>query len=203
MRAKSKIAAVAFGILMLATMFVSAASAECGPLNGPKFQKQSWDGASSPASFLQVNNPLEPIVGMWHVQFIAEGNKGSMAPPDNTVIDSALVVWHADGTEIMNSGRPAQDGNFCMGVWERTGFFRYRLNHFALGNDTANSPSGIGNPAGPTRFQESVLVSPDGNHYTGNFTLDAANPDGSPAAHIVGVVKATRITLNTTIQGIL
>lgn len=103
----------------------------------------------------------------------------------------------------MNSVRPAQDGNFCMGVWERTGFFRYKLNHFALGNDTTNSPTGIGNPAGPTRFQKTVVVSPDGNHYTGNFIIDAVNPDGSPAAHLVGMIKATRVTLNTTIEGIL
>ena len=140
---------------------------------------------------------------MWRVQFIAEGNTGSMAPPDGVVIDNAIVVWHADGTEIMNSGRPAQDGNFCLGVWERKGFFRYKVNHFALGNDTSNAPSGIGNPGGPTRIQESVTLSPDGNHYTGSFTLDATNPDGSSAAHIVGVIKGTRINVNTTIQSIL
>lgn len=200
MKAKRKFATI-LGIVALAMVFVSTANAACGPQS--QLKPQSWNGASGVASLLPINNFLEPIVGMWHVQFIAQGNKGSMAPPDGTVIDSALVVWHADGTEIMNSGRPAQDGNFCMGVWERTGFFRYQLNHFALGNDTENSPSGIGNPAGPTRFQETVVVSPDGNHYSGQFTLDGVNPDGSPAAHIVGILKATRVTVHTTIQGIL
>lgn len=200
MKAKRKFATI-LGIVALATMFVSTANAACGSQG--KLKPQSWNGASSSASILPVNNFFEPIVGMWQVQFIAEGNKGSMAPPDGAVIDNAVVVWHADGTEIMNSGRPAQDGNFCLGVWERTGIFRYKLNHFALGNDTENAPTGVGNPAGPTRIQESVILSPDGNHYTGSFTLDATNPDGSSAAHIVGVLKATRINLNTTIQNLL
>jgi len=202
MRVKNKIAAVAFGIVMLAAMFVSAASAECGPMNGAKFQKQSWDGMSSPASLLQVNFPFfnEPIVGMWHVIFTAKGNTGAMAPPDGTPIDNAIVVWHSDGTEIMNSGRPAQDGNFCLGVWEPTGRFRYKVNHFALGNDTTNAPSGIGNPAGPTHIQESVALGLDGNHYSGTFILDATDTSGNVVAHILGVIKATRITVNTPVS---
>ena len=202
MRVKNKIAAVAFGIVMLAAMFVSAASAECGPMNGAKFQKQSWDGMSSPASLLQVNFPFfnEPIVGMWHVIFTAKGNTGAMAPPDGAPIDNAIVVWHSDGTEIMNSGRPAQDGNFCLGVWEPTGRFRYKVNHFALGNDTTNAPSGIGNPAGPTHIQESVALGLDGNHYSGTFILDATDTSGNVVAHILGVIKATRITVNTPVS---
>lgn len=198
MRAKSKITTV-LGIVVLATMFVSVASAECGPQQGAKFQKQSWDGVSNPASLLQVNFPFfnEPIVGMWHVVFTAEGNKGSMAPPDGAIIDNAVAVWHNDGTEIMNSGRPAQDGNFCLGVWEPTGHYRYKLNHFALGNDTTNAPSGIGNPAGPTHIQETVTLGLDGDHFTGTFILDATSPTGSIEAHIIGSIKATRITVNT------
>ena len=196
MRAKSKIAAVAFGIVMLATMFVSAANAECGHLNG-QLKQQSWDGASSPASLLQVNDPFEPIVGMWHVIFTGEGNTGETAGLNGAPVDNAIVVWHTDGTEIMNSGRPAQDGNFCLGVWQRTGFLRYRVNHFALGNDMSNAPSGIGNPAGPTHITENVVLSPDGNHYTGTFTIDSSDTSGNVTAHIVGVIKATRITINT------
>lgn len=199
MRIKNKLASVAVGIVVLATMFVATASAECGP----QFKKQSWDGASNPASLLQVNEQFEPVVGMWHVLFIAEGNTGSMAPPDGAVIDNAVVVWHADGTEIMNSGRPAQDGNFCLGVWQRTGFFQYSVNHFALGNDTTNAPTGIGNPAGPTRIVENIVLSRDCRHYTGKFTLDATDTNGVVTAHIVGMIKATRLTINSTIQNLL
>jgi hypothetical protein len=73
----------------------------------------------------------------------AEANKEG--PPDDTPIDSGYVQWHSDGTEIMNSGRPPQNGDFCLGVWEKTGRSRYKLNHFALGNviDPTN-PTAIG-----------------------------------------------------------
>jgi hypothetical protein len=91
-----------------------------------------------------------------------------------------------------------------MGVWKKTGTNKYKLNHFAwLANDTSNSPSGIGNPAGPTRFFEEITLSPDGNHYSGRFTLDAYDTSGTQVAHIVGVIAATRITINTTAPDLL
>jgi len=119
----------------------------------------------------------------------------------HTPMDNAIVVWHSDKTEIMNSGRPPQDGDFCMDVWKRTGKSRYKLNHFAWGgNDTTNTPSGIGNPTGPTRIVEEVTLSPDGNHYVGTFTLDATDTSGTPMAHIIGVITATRVTDGATRQ---
>ncbi len=91
------------------------------------------------------------IVGMWHVVFTAHSMNG--VPLPNPVIDNSVVVWHADGTEIMNSSRPAQDCNFCLGVWKQTGKFTYFLNHLPWqGNDTSGGASGIGNPQGGHRF---------------------------------------------------
>jgi hypothetical protein len=117
------------------------ANAECGNAPGLKpsasVLRQSWEGGAqfNAASILLVSDHHDdPIVGFWKVAFTAKGNSDI---PDGVVIDSALVVWHNDGTEIMNSGRPPQDGNFCMGVWERVGKSKYKLNHFALGNDRA------------------------------------------------------------------
>jgi hypothetical protein len=104
----------------------------------------------------------------------------------------------------MNSGRPAQDGDFCMGVWEEVGRCHYKLNHFAwMGNDTTNAPGGIGNPAGPTRIVEDVTVSPDGKHYSGTFTLDAYDTSFNQTAHIVGVLNGTRITMGTTVNDLM
>jgi len=78
------------------------------------------------------------------------------------------------------------------------------LNHFAwLANDTENAPSGIGNPAGPTRVVEEIILSPDGKRYSGKFTLDAYDPAGNPVAHIVGTISATRIDLDTTVANLL
>jgi len=185
------------GIILMGALLSGSAFAGCADQgkskHGASLLPQSWNGNSSD----------DPIVGMWHVTFTAEGNEAG--PPDNTPIDNSLVVWHSDHTEIMASSRPAQDGNYCLGVWERTDRFKYKLNHLPWlgGSDTTNAPSGIGNPTGPTRLLEEVTLSPDGKHYRGRFTLDAYDTAGNLTTHIVGVVAATRVTVDTTVQDLL
>lgn len=143
------------------------------------------------------------IVGFWHVIFTAKTMNGAAIA--DTVIDNALVAWHSDGTETMNSGRPPQDGNFCMGVWEQTGPSTYSLNHFALGNQYApGTPNGVvGDPAGPTRITQSVKVDPDGKHYSGTFTLRAHDTSGQQTVMFTGEISATRISLDTTVTDLL
>jgi hypothetical protein len=189
-----------------ACLLTATASAACGDANklGGNLHQQSWQGADplQPGSLLTIADDSDPIVGMWHVTFTAQGNDNG--PPDGTPIDNSLVTWHSDGTELMNSARPPQDGDFCMGVWKRTGRFKYKLNHFAwFANDTVGAPSGIGNPTGPTRILQQITLSQDGKHYSGTFTLDAYDTSGAQVAHIVGVIAATRITINTTVPDLL
>jgi hypothetical protein len=196
----------AFGAVLLVTMLSAWASAGCvdASKSGAKLQRQSWQDSDplQPGSLLTIAEDTDPIVGMWHVAFTAEGNTGG--PPDGTPIDNALATWHSDGTELMNSARPPQDGDFCMGVWKKTGNNRYKLNHFAwFANDTANAPGSIGNPTGPTRILQQISLSADGSHYSGTFTLDAYDTSGNHVAHIVGVIAATRITTNTTVPDLL
>jgi hypothetical protein len=197
--AKSRILALAF---VSSCLLAATADAACGD-SKLKFQRQSLDGLQAgPASLQLVADGIDPIVGMWHVTFTAWGNE--QGPPNGTPIDNALVTWHSDGTELMNSARPPQDGDFCMGVWKKTAINKYKLNHFAwLANDTANAPGGIGNPTGPVRIFEEVTLSTDGKHYTGRFTLDAYDTLGNQVAHIVGMIAGTRITLDTTVGDLL
>ena len=108
---------IKFSVLALVSTCLLAASANaaCGDSTklGAMLHRQSWQGSDpfKPGSLLRVaDDDRDPIVGMWHVTFTAEGNE--IGPPDNTPIDNALVTWHSDGTEIMNSARPPQDGNF-------------------------------------------------------------------------------------------
>jgi hypothetical protein len=192
-------------VAVASLLFVAAnAKASCGSFSqlgaGKLVHPASWDTQSGPAHSTEAGEAS--IVGMWHVTFTAKGN--SEGPPDNTPIDNAIIVWHSDRTEIMNSGRPAQDGDFCMGVWEEVGRCHYKLNHFAwMGNDTTNAPGGIGNPTGPTRITEDVTVSPDGKHYSGTFTLDAYDTSFNLTTHIVGVLNGTRITMGTTVNDLM
>jgi hypothetical protein len=193
------------GVVLLVTMLSAWASAACGDANkfGANLHRQSWQGSDplQPGSLLRISEDSDSIVGMWHVTFTAQGNPNG--PPDGTPIDNALATWHSDGTELMNSARPPQDGDFCMGIWKRTGRFTYKLNHFAwFANDAAN-PGGIGNPTGPARVLQQITLSEDGKHYSGTFTLDAYDTSGTQVAHIVGVIAATRITINTTVPDLL
>jgi hypothetical protein len=192
--------------LLSACLLTATASAACGDASkfGGNLHRQSWPD-SDPLQFgslLRIADDSDPIVGMWHVAFTAQGNEAG--PPDGTPIDNALATWHSDGTELMNSVRPPQDGDFCMGVWKKIGKNTYKLNHFAwFANDTANAPSGIGNPTGPTRILQQIALSQDGKHYSGTFILDAYDTSGTQVAHIVGVIAATRITINTTVPDLL
>jgi hypothetical protein len=200
---KTKFVVLAFLSICLLAATASAGCVDSNKL-GALLHRQSWPGANSfqAGSLLAIAEDHDPIVGTWHATFTAQGNEAG--PPDGTPIDNALVTWHSDGTELMNSARPPQDGDFCMGVWKKTGRNTYKLNHFAwMGNDTTNAPSGIGNPQGPTRFFEEITLSPDGKHYTGHFTLDAYDTNGTQVAHIIGVTNGTRITLDTTVGDLL
>lgn len=193
-------------VLLLA--MAPGALAQCGlstKLTKPSSWRPQIGGAHLMNTGLARDNDEDSpsIVGMWHVIFTANTFNGEAIP--DTMIDNAMVVWHSDGTEIMNSNRPAQDGNYCLGVWEQTGKFKYFLNHLPWqGNDTANAPNGIGNPTGGAQIIEKVTLSQDGNSYSGMFTLTAYNPDGTPAGvQFTGTLAATRVTVTTRISDLL
>lgn len=134
------------------------------------------------------------IVGFWKAKFVAEGTPGI---PDGTVIDSPLVQWHADGTEIMNSSRPPATGNICLGVWQKSGPSSYELNHFALNFDSS------GNFIGPGQIREDITLDQKADQYEGSFTLDLFDPVGNLLSHIAGRVTATRITVDTPVGDVL
>jgi hypothetical protein len=119
--------AAALGLVLIGTILTAKASAECGSYllghkAGALVSPQSWSGAEfSSASPLLVSehDSNEPIVGMWKLTLTAQGNTGPGAPPDGAPLDIGFTQWHSDGTEIINSGRPPQDGSICLGVWEK------------------------------------------------------------------------------------
>jgi len=109
-----------------------------------------------------------PITGFWKIQ---------LALPDGTVIDQGYATWHADGTEIINSSRPPISGNFCMGVWKRTGRSTYKLNHLRWGGTPvershwSHQPKGRGRPG------------PQPQQLRGTFTVDQYDVNGNVIGH--------------------
>jgi hypothetical protein len=141
------------------------------------------------------------------VVFTAQTQNGEAIPvTGGVVIDNSVVVWHGDGTEIMNSSRSAQDGNFCLGVWKRTGDRTYLLNHIPWqGNvyDPTVPPDVIGQPQGGAQIIEKITLRPDGNSYTGTFTLHAYDTSGNVYVWFTGVLSAKRITPDTPFSALL
>ncbi|MGB8030058.1 MAG: hypothetical protein WCF30_10375 [Terracidiphilus sp.] len=200
---------IAASIFGLALMCVPNAHAACGGVALPQAHPSSLQlqlGSARLVRAALADQDGASIIGMWHVTFTSHGSDSDL--PEGAPVDNALVVWHGDNTEIMNSDRPPQDGNFCMGVWKQTGEYTYKLNHFAWFSnvyDPTNpaSWSEIGPAQGPTHIVEEITLSPDGNHYSGTFTLDAYDTSGNATVHIVGVLSGTRITMDTTVPGLL
>jgi hypothetical protein len=187
--------------LVLAIIVVPFAKAECGGLvksvKPASFGLRANSGHVMLAALGEDRDDVS-IVGMWHVVLTANAMNGQPIP--DTVVDNSLAVWHSDGTELIESDRPPQDGQLCLGVWKQTGKLKYFLNHIPwLGNDTANAPAGIGNPTGPSQLTENVTLSPNGNHYSGMFTLTAYDTSFNPTVTFKGKLSATRITTSTTI----
>ena len=203
------------GALFLAFSMVPSASAKCG-LPAKQVKPASWHPQYGAASRLLVGAGLgaglddrdeheASIVGFWHVIFTAKTANPDDIPAGGAVIDNAVVVWHSDGTEIMNSARSAQDGNFCLGVWERTGVRTYYINHIPWqGNvfDPTVPPDTIGQPQDGGQIIEKITLSPDGNSYSGTFILKAYK-GGTVYQTFTGVISAKRITVNTPFSDLL
>jgi len=186
----------------LLTVLVSQASA-CGDLTGVQppltFMQQALSlrvlSARSSTPTVEAAGQAAPsIVGMWNVQYLAQGNLTHNPPiGDGTMVDWGYSQWHSDGTEILNSGghTPGTE-NFCLGVWGRTGYLTYELNHFALSYDFTSQTL-----AAYVNIREHVTLSPSGDMYTGTFTIDVYDPKGNHIDHIAGNVNGQRITVDS------
>jgi hypothetical protein len=74
----------------------------------------------------------------------------------------------------------------------QTGASTYVLNHFAAGWD----PTGT-TLIGPGNIREKVTLGPNGNQFSGTFTVDQYDESNNLLAHLQGTITATRITVTT------
>ena len=210
-------ASVAMAVIGLSGMVVTHRAAACGPnlvrsANGQwniapptrmsaSIARRMFVAATPAARTNAIPNPLqflEPITGLYEITMTAEGN-GPTGLPDGAPVDHAYVQWHADGTEIMNSGRPAADATFCIGTSPQAGAGTNTLNHLLRPREQSVDIDNIF--VGPASIQETVTLSRDGSSYSGTFVLTQYDtnyniilPGGIP---IKGTVKGTRKTINS------
>jgi hypothetical protein len=191
------------GAGLFLTLLASHATAGCGDMtslqsplhaSAPPLLLRTLP-SSAPKVTAEVGGESAPsVVGMWNIQYIAQGNASRNPPiPDGTMVDFGYSQWHSDGTEIMNSGghTPATQ-NFCLGVWGKTGFLTYELNHFALSYDLTTQAL-----TAYVNIREQITLSPSGDVYAGTFTIDVYDPKGDHVDYIAGNVNATRVTVDS------
>lgn len=198
-------AAITLAAIGFSTVAITHQARACGLTSGSTSAALHWSmpaympgsrtamaraGQSASPNELQLR---APITGLYQFTQTAEGN-GPGGPPDGTLIDQGFQTWHADGTELMNSGlRNPPSGNFCMGVWAKTGPRAYELNHYALAWDPTGTVF-----VGPANIRENVTLSSDGGSMSGSFEITQYAPDGSTIlAHVQGDVTGTRITVDS------
>jgi hypothetical protein len=186
MKTKSGMLIAGLAMVIVTAMLGPIASADCGKLDKPAAGASLWQEPSE-------RDDGDPVVGFWRVNLVSKGNSGI---PDGTVLDAGYSQWHSDGTEILNSSRAPETQSFCLGVWKRVKQFHYKLNHFAI--SWAN-----GSLLGPANIREDVILSHDGNSFTGTFTIDQYDQAGHILAHLVGEIEAKRITVDTPITDVL
>jgi hypothetical protein len=73
----------------------------------------------------------------------------------------------------------------------------YKLNHFPISWDQNSNLVGVAN------LREEIFLSRDGKSFTRTFTIDQYDPSGNTLAHLIGVVSATRITVETPASSVL
>jgi uncharacterized protein (DUF2147 family) len=145
---------------------------------------------SAAASAGNLLQQLEPITGLWHFTLTSKNNPGI---PDGAQLDAGFVTWHADGTELMNSGRAPPTSSFCMGVFRHTSVYGYKLNHYALAWDPTGKVF-----VGPVNIREQLQLDRSGNAYTGSVAITQFAADGTTVlANISGNVSARRLTPDT------
>jgi hypothetical protein len=170
------------------------ASAGCLNLRGFKaaaVQPMSWQrtgefGPGSPLLVADRDDSVDRIVGFWRVLYVL---------PDGAVLGDGFQQWHSDGTEIHNSDAPAARGNFCLGIWKKTGKSHYTLNHFYLASDTTDNSLQY-----RVQIREKIDLDHSGDKHFGTFTIDGYDLEGNLSFHVQGTVQATRITVKTDLK---
>ena len=182
---------VMVGAAAVVTMMAASAFA-CGENTPGKatLKRQAWQAGEfgSPALRLISDQDVDPIVGMWETSWTV----------GTTQIDDGFSVWHADGTEINNSGgRAPLTGSICLGVWKDLGNNRYKLNHVGISWDPTGTVE-----VGPANIVEEIVLGAKKNTFTGTFTITQFDMNGNILAVVTGNISGTRITVDTVINSL-
>ncbi|HLG95071.1 MAG TPA: hypothetical protein VKX49_02035 [Bryobacteraceae bacterium] len=120
------------------------------------------------------------IVGLWKTTSYSGAQ----------VVDEAFEQWNSDGTEVLNDNPSPLLGNICLGVFIKAGAATYKLKHPSWTYDNN------GNLNGTAIIREQITVAPSGNTYSGTFTVDLFDLNGTHLVQLGGTVTGQRITVD-------
>nr|WP_321985696.1 hypothetical protein [uncultured Lichenicoccus sp.] len=174
-------------IFVLASIFAitlsPAAHAGCGDAVLKQKLAYRSQGSENNDLFQLAGLARPSMVGMWAIKFVSQGVQ----------TDFGYSVWHSDGTEFLNSGsRAPATQNYCLGVWKQTGYYTYKLNHYALSYDMN------GNYEANVNIKEAVTLDHGGDSFSGTFTIDAYDPKTGAhlGAQLAGTIAGSRVTVD-------
>jgi len=188
------VAPIAVSLALIGLASTSMARAAC-TVPDPA---HATSGRFTPAVYRLTSYEREAsIVGLWKFEMLAKSTSTNKNPmPDGALVDFGTQAWHADGTELLNSGiRNPADGDFCQGVWKQVGPSTFKLNHMPLA-------WGGGAYIGPVKMSVTVTLDATGNAFWGFFseTVYQASPtpghefdESAPIVTITGTITATRM----------
>jgi len=180
---RTALAAVSLTSIALAYSATAGASCASYDLTAPAGGAATGFIRTALHSVANTATDEQTIVGLWRAKFNA---------PNGAQVDDAIVAWHSDGTEIMNSSKAPITQSFCMGSWVRTGHSTYKLHHYAKSWDNTGTVY-----VGPADILEVVTVDSTGSRYTGTFTITQyAIDEKTVLGGVSGTISATRLTAN-------
>jgi hypothetical protein len=180
---------VTVGAIVFVAVMAATANAGCGDFAPGKatLKRQGWTVSEFglPALRLVSEQDNDPIVGMWRTSWMV----------GTTQIDNGFSIWHADGTEINNSGgRPPLTGNICLGVWKKINN-HYKLNHVGISWDSTGTVE-----VGAANIVQDIVLGPKGEAFSGTFTITQYDMNGNVLQTVSGNITAQRIDVNTVIN---
>ena len=119
------------------------------------------------------------VLGLWKGVFYAGGELN----------DVGFEQFSAGGTELLNDVGPFNAGtNFCVGAWKQVGPRSYDIVHTFFLFEGSNA-------IGVSIEKAHLIVSRDGNRFTGTWTQDNYDLSGTlvPGTHFDGPMTGTRI----------
>jgi hypothetical protein len=187
---------VSLALVALSILVAPIAKAECGAaannsnnlslelrsLQEPAAQAEENDlnqAASPKAQGEEKNDRTVTVLGLWKKVYFSEG----------VLNDIGFAQFNVGGTELLNDVGAFNAGtNFCLGVWKQVGRRSYDIVHTFFifkGN----------NAIGVSIEKSQLIVSRDGNTFTGTWTQDNYDLYGGlmPGTHFDGTISGTRI----------